>query len=127
MRQFGRSQVLFTTLVLSGLSFALMPFLEWLPILFVLAIVLGGGLGLGQPLSLVYVLNLSEQARHGEVLGLRLTFNRIAQFTAPVLFGAIGGIGLLPIFLTNGVILMMGAFGTKIKEEPKPTDKQSLS
>ncbi|MDG5787203.1 MFS transporter [Evansella sp. AB-P1] len=115
---FGRSIVLTVMLILSGISFIFIPFVSWLPILLILSGLMGAGLGLGQPLSLVYALNFSKKARHGEILGIRLTLNRGSQFFAPFVFGAIGSFaGLIPIFLTSGLFLLIGAFGTKVKEE----------
>jgi MFS family permease len=115
---FGRKNVLFSMLIISGFSFAAIPFFSSVPILFLFSGLIGSGLGLGQPISLVYALNSSSKDRHGEILGLRLTFNKGSQFVAPFLFGAIGGAaGLMPIFLTSGVFLLAGAFGTMIKEE----------
>lgn len=115
VEKFGRGKVMTTTLLISSFSFIFIPFSSQMLILGVVAALLGAGLGLGQPLSLVYALNHSPQERQGEVLGLRLTFNRTSQFAAPFLFGAIGGMaGVSPIFWVSGVILMMGAFFTRL-------------
>ena len=122
---FGRSKVIFTMLIISGLSFAMIPFFTWVPALFIFAGLIGAGLGLGQPISLVYALNFSSKERHGEVLGMRLTLNKGSQFAAPFLFGAIGGIaGFVPIFIVNGLILFAGAFGTRMKEEASSSSSE---
>jgi hypothetical protein len=77
---------------------------------------------LGQPLSLVYALNVSPQDRQGEVLGMRLTFNRGSQFIAPFLFGGIGGLaGLAPIFWVSGAIILTGAFFTRMSDNEART------
>lgn len=121
---FSRSKVLFTTIFISGFAFFSVPFFESPLYLFLLAGILGAGLGLGQPLSLVYSINFSPEHRLGEVLGLRITVNRGAQFTAPLLFSSIGGFaGLMPIFVASGAALLIGAFVTRIKEQSSEEPK----
>jgi MFS family permease len=122
VQSFGRGNVLFASLLVSGLAFIFIP-LNTMPVLLAfLAACLGGGLGLGQPLSLVYALNVSPQDRQGEVLGMRLTFNRGSQFIAPFLFGGIGGLaGLAPIFWVSGAIILTGAFFTRMSDNEART------
>lgn len=120
VKQFGRKSVLFYTLLLSGVSLAMLPFFHLLIPVILLSILMGAGLSLSQPLSLIYTLNYSAKDRQGEILGMRLTFNRGAQFIAPIFFGAIGGIaGLFPLFLSNGIFLIIGAFVTQTDESKK--------
>jgi len=117
--RFGRGIVLTTTLIISGISYVLVPGTANLIFLAVLTGLLGAGLGLGQPLSLVYALDLTPRERQGGVLGVRITFNRLSQFTAPFLLGGIGGIaGVVPIFWVSGGILLLGAYFTRIKSSP---------
>jgi hypothetical protein len=60
--------------------------------------------------------------RHGEVLGIRLSINRILQFAAPIISGGIGGyFGLQFIFVANGIIMMTGAFFTRIRPSVERT------
>ncbi|GAB7389161.1 MFS transporter [Bacillaceae bacterium] len=116
VKVFGREYVLLTTLIISGLAYIGVPFTALPVLLGCLAMLLGAGLGLGQPLSLVYVLNVSPADRQGEALGLRLTFNRASQFFAPLMFGTIGGIaGIVPVFIVSGAILLAGAYFTRTR------------
>ncbi|GAX91357.1 MFS transporter [Effusibacillus lacus] len=116
VQAFGRGTVLMITLIISGISYLLIPGTVSFLCLAVLAGLLGVGLGLGQPLSLVYALNVTRPERHGEVLGVRITFNRVSQFAAPFLFGGIGGFaGLAPIFWISGGILLIGSYFTRIR------------
>ncbi|OLN21540.1 MFS transporter [Domibacillus antri] len=119
---FGRGEVLTATLVISGLSFICIQ-LTSLPVIFgIVAVFLGIGLGLGQPLSLTYAMNISPLEKQGEVLGMRLTFNRFSQFVSPFFFGAVGrAAGVSAIFWVSGCILLLGAYFTrmsKIESEP---------
>lgn len=119
VRRFGRSLVLTATLIISGFSYLLVTNTGNFIFLAVLTGLLGVGLGLGQPLSMVYAMDLTPPQRHGEVLGVRLTFNRATQFFAPFLLGGIGGIaGVAPVFWATGGILLVGAYFTRIKPSP---------
>lgn len=124
VRMFGRGKVLLVTLLISGLAFILIPMTSFPLILAIIAAILGAGLGLGQPLSLVYTLNMSPPSRQGEVLGMRLTFNRGSQFIAPFLFGGIGGFaGVSPIFWVSGSLMLLGAYFTRMSNDPEPQAK----
>ncbi|WP_245917565.1 MFS transporter [Bacillus canaveralius] len=130
VQSFGRGKVLTATLVLSGISFMCFQLSSW-PIIFgIIAIFLGAGLGLGQPLSLVYAMNISPFERQGEVLGIRLTFNRFSQFISPFFFGMVGRMaGVSAIFLVSGGILLFGAYFTrmqKVKAEHKADKQQTV-
>ncbi|WP_102348647.1 MFS transporter [Bacillus sp. Marseille-P3661] len=115
---YGRGKVILYTLSLSGISFVLIPFFTNQIMLGFLVMLLGAGLGLGQPISLVYALNVSPAHRQGEVLGLRLTFNRGSQFIAPFIFGSIGTMaGISPVFWLSGLVLMVGAKYTRMRKE----------
>lgn len=114
VKSFGRDRVLLASLFISGISYMLVPFNEEIFIIGVLAGLIGLGLGLGQPLSVIYCLNLSPKDQQGQVLGMRITFNRGSQFMAPILFGGVGGaVGLLPIFVVSGSILAVASMITK--------------
>ncbi|WP_052144862.1 MFS transporter [Halalkalibacter okhensis] len=123
VHKFGRNHILFTTMVVSGLSYALVPLYQDPIPLIILAVFLGAGLGLGQPLSLVYAINNSPEGRQGEVLGMRITINRGAQFIAPILFGMIGSFaGISPIFWATGGCLLMGTMLTRRTQKEKNED-----
>ncbi len=114
VNKFGRNRILLMTMMLSGICYALVPFFQEPTTLIILTICLGIGLGLGQPLSLVFAINYSPVGRQGEVLGLRITINRGAQFIAPLLFGALGSFaGISPIFWASGGFLMVGTLLTR--------------
>lgn len=129
VNRFGRGRVLTGTLLLSAICFLLIPLFSKIYILFLISALLGLGLGLGQPLSLVFALNVSKTERHGEVLGLRLTINRVSQFTAPFAFGGVGMIaGVGTIFYIIGSVIFMGMFFTKINgEATEGLDEKNIS
>ncbi|WP_222429911.1 MFS transporter [Paenibacillus cremeus] len=120
VQHFGRGHVLTWSLYLSGLIYILTANLSAVLVIAVLVTVLGASLGLGQPLSLAYAIQVSPLERRGEVLGMRITFNRVSQTLIPALFGGIGGVaGLTIIFVASGVMLLVGGFMTRPKIDPQ--------
>ncbi|TBL77830.1 MFS transporter [Paenibacillus thalictri] len=116
VRRFGRSTVLTWALFISGIIYAVTPSVPFMVALIVLIGVLGAGLGLGQPLSLSYAIQVSPPERRGEVLGMRITFNRVSQFSIPLLFGGLGGmLGVIAIFWASGALLLIGGLLTRAK------------
>lgn len=106
----GRGKLLFLAMLISGGAYCSIPFLSEVFMLAFIIALLGAGLGLGQPLSLVYVLNISSKEIQGKVLGLRMTINRTSQFVAPLVFGAVGTLaGVSPIFWLSGGILLLSS------------------
>lgn len=115
----GRARLLLTSILVAGICYGFIPFTTNVYLLAGFAILMGAGLGCGQPLSMTTIYNASPSGKTGEVLGLRLATNRISQLTAPILFGVIGsGLGLLSVFLMSGAFLVGGAFYTHTKDEP---------
>lgn len=114
VRQFGRMTLLTCALYVSGIIYLLTPAIPWAAALTLMVVVLGAGLGLGHPLSLTYTIQVSPPDRRGEVLGLRITFNRISQFAVPLLFGSLGGVaGIAAIFWASGGLLLLGGWTTR--------------
>jgi MFS family permease len=109
--RFGRDRILVASICTAGIAFVLVPTTQSGALLAILSAIMGVGLGCGQPLSMVETYNASPKARTGEVLGLRMTANRLSQFAAPLLFGVIGSsFGLLSIFFISGSFLLGGSY-----------------
>jgi MFS family permease len=116
VHRFGRGTVLTTAMYMSGIIYLLTPTIPVFIVLTVLIAMLGAGLGLGQPLSLSYAIQVSPPDRRGEVLGMRITFNRVSQLTIPLMFAGIGGIaGVAAIFWGSGALLMLAGYLTRTK------------
>jgi MFS family permease len=85
-------------------------------------VVLGFGLGTPQPLTMSWVVELTDPSRHGTALGLRLTANNLAQLTFPLIISTLAGpFGVLGVFWTTGALvglstLLVAGSGPK----PKP-------
>ena len=74
-------------------------------------VLLGLGLGCGQPLSMILTHAYSPDGRAGEAMGLRITANKIIQVAVPLVFGFMGGaFGLFAVFWSNAVLLALGGY-----------------
>jgi MFS family permease len=122
LRKFTHDAILMGSIVVSGAAFLLVSGTAnplWLGIWSVL---MGLGLGCGQPISMTVAYNSSPKSRTGEVLGLRLFINRVSQFTAPLFFGMVGSsLGLISVFYVSGAFLLGGTLLIK-----PPRDKKIL-
>jgi MFS family permease len=122
--KWGRNNIMFFSLLAAGISFVAVPFFEMSYWFWGLAVLLGAGLGCGQPLSMAITYEASPTGRTGEALGLRLAFNRLSQVVAPLLFALIGGVGgLAVVFFTSGAFLVGGSFLTKEKRKGETLDE----
>jgi MFS family permease len=98
LRRIGKNPAIIGSVLVSGALFWLLPLTSDTGLLMALSLMLGIGLGVGQPLSLSTVMSLAPQDRLGEVLGVRLTCNRLTQVLTPLAFG--------------GIVLVTGVGGT---------------
>lgn len=124
----GRFVVLVGSIAVAAVGLGITPFFASFWPLFFCSLLIGVGLGLCQPLSMVAVADNTSDEERGLAMGLRLTGNRLAQVTNPLIFGLIATLsGLLPAFIVSGVILLgtAGLLGrwrsvfTPRPEEPK--------
>ena len=118
----GEERVLAHALVLSGLSFVLVPFVTTAAALSAIAFVFGFGLNVTQPISLIIMYARSPEGRSGEALGVRFAVDNATKLVGPVIFGAIAAaIGVPPLFWINAVMLAGGGLlirpGKKNKDE----------
>jgi len=111
VRRWGEERLLTLSLFAAGIAYPLFPFFENPWALTLIAFALGLGLGCGQPLSMMLTYNRSPDGRTGEVLGLRVTINKVVQIGVPLLFGLVGSaFGLMAVFWSNAVFLVGGAY-----------------
>ncbi len=116
-RHYGEERLLYLSLFLAAATCLLIPFFSNGLMLGAIAFVLGLGLGLGQPLSVILTYNHSPPGRSGEALGLRIALNNGIHVVVPTLFGAIGAlIGLGPVFWLNSLFMAGGALVGKRKK-----------
>ena len=74
----------------------------------ILAIVLGGAVGINLPVSIMIVVNDTKDSDRGKLMGLRLIVNRFSQIISPTIFGVLGQtMGLSMAFYTGGGFLVV--------------------
>ncbi len=97
-------------LAIAGVSFALLPFTDSVPVMMALMFLLGLGLGAPQPMVLTLLHESAPKGRAGEALGLRTTLINTSQTVMPLVFGAVStAVGLSPLFWTISLGLFVGA------------------
>lgn len=113
-RRFGDAGVITGAIFACGLAFVAFPFCESPWLLAAVSIVLGCGVGAGQPISMTLIYNHSPAGRQGEATGVRVSVNNLAHVTVPLFFGSMGtAVGYLPIFLVNAAVMMICAAVSK--------------
>jgi MFS family permease len=119
-RRFGEERLLLYSLLLTAAMLATIPFFKTAAALGVVCFVLGLGLGLGQPLTVIIAYNHSPAGRAGEVVGLRIASNNFMHVFVPPLFGALGSmVGISLVFWASGVVLSLGAYASRLKPPAK--------
>ena len=116
VRRYGEEPSLRYAMFLAAGTFFLIPLFQDAVVLGVVCFVLGLGLGLGQPLTVILTYNYSPPKRHGEGLGMRLAINNSVHVTVPALFGAVGAVvGLAPVFWVSSAILVAGGCAARAR------------
>jgi MFS family permease len=102
-------QLLAYSFFIGAFSLVLIPFFESVYAFIVLSIMLGLGMGCGQPIITMLMYAYSPKGRTGEALGLRMSFIHLTKLIGPVAFGAIGSaFGLGAMFAVNAAVMAGG-------------------
>lgn len=125
MALLGRRWLLMLSMALPAAALAVFPIVDGLVLLYVAMVVIGLGLGLGQPLTLSWVAGRAPRNTRGTALAVRLSGNRLGQAVLPAAVGGLtGATGLMTVFVSLAVMLglsttvVFGAsFGTGEPEE----------
>ena len=106
--RFGRKVLLIGAMSLAVLALILLPFANALWAIPIMALI-GLGLGLPQPLTLAWIASLAPPTARGAALGARMSMNRLAQVTIPLVVASIAGpLGVVAVFWTTAGILVSG-------------------
>ncbi len=122
-RYLGEWKVLCVALGMVGLSYALFPLLQTVPLLVAVAFFLGLGLGSAQPMLLSLIHQVAPPGRTGEAIGVRTTFLNLSQVLMPLLFGAFStAAGMVPAFWVVAAVGAGGSWfaGSRAKVVEKP-------
>ena len=87
----GRRTLLASSMAVSAVSLAAMPFITWEPGIVAVMVTAGFGLGIGQPVTMSWVAALARPETRATALAVRLMGNRVGQMGVPVLAGLIAG------------------------------------
>jgi MFS family permease len=116
LRRLGEEATLRYAMFLSAATLFLIPLFENAAVLATVCFVLGLGMGVGQPLTVILTYNYSPAGRHGEALGLRIATNNTMHLGVPALFGAVGSLlGLAPVFWLSSAILALGGYAGPVR------------
>lgn len=119
-RVLGEERLLLCSLLLTAAMFALIPLTQSGPVLGVICFVLGLGMGLGQPLTMIIAYNRSPEGRAGEVVGVRVAINNFTHVVVPPLFGVLGSAaGLAPVLWACAAAVALGALATRLEPLPR--------
>ncbi|MDN6318695.1 MAG: MFS transporter [Marinobacter sp.] len=106
----GREKATILALGVSSVGLACMGFAGNVPAIALLSILVGLGGGLTQPLSMVVLAESVGREQRSGALGMRLMANRAIHFLAPLVFGAILGLGGFGLsFGVSGVFVALVA------------------
>ncbi len=83
----GRASLLTWSMASTTACMLLLTVSTSLPVIFVLVLVIGWCLGVGQPVTMAWVISLTPERIRGRILALRLVANRVSQVVVPTLAG----------------------------------------
>jgi MFS family permease len=130
-RLFGRRRLLVAAMVTAAIALAILPIAgDGLVALAAFVVVIGFGLGLGQPLTLGWIATQAPEDVRGTAIGMRLTANRLGQLAVPAIVGLVAGVaGVAAIFWSLGGLLgVAAAFVTRATFTPTTSlDPNSVS
>lgn len=117
VRRLGEERTLCYSMYLAACTFFMIPLFDNAVVLGMVCFVLGLGMGLGQPLTVILTYNYAPPGRHGEGLGLRIAINNSMHVAVPAVFGAVGTLfGLAPVFWLSSAILALGGYTGPVRK-----------
>lgn len=103
---YGRPKLISFFMLSGAVAFIAVPLVNNYFFIIFIAIVIGMGLGITQPLTTIVSYNLAPHGHTGEVLGIRLAGNRLSQIITPIIFAGISNLtGLGAIFIMEALLL----------------------
>jgi MFS family permease len=109
-RRVGRKNLLIACLLGPALALLAVSVLSGVGFLFVAMVIIGFGLGLGQPLTLSWIAGQAPEDLRGTAVSVRMAGNRLGQFAVPASLGLVAGIaGVSAVFWSLGLLLLLSA------------------
>lgn len=127
LRYIDRKLLLITAPILSAIPMALIAVVSDPVVMGVLLTVAGFFWGVGQPLTMTWVVGIAGRSNQAAALSLRLTANRLGQVVIPAGAGIASGItGIGAVFLVTGILLAC-AGGVTWRSLKASTEKNTVS
>jgi MFS family permease len=105
-RRYGEARLITAAIFIAGLAYLIFPLGASVWVLVAASVILGCGVGCGQPLSLTLIYNLAPPGRQGEATGVRVSVNHVTHVVVPIFFGTMGtALGFMPIFLAGAALM----------------------
>ncbi|MCM3716498.1 MFS transporter [Alkalihalobacillus oceani] len=110
IHRMGIIRLLTMFMAIGALAYGVLPAFESIAYILIVVTIIGTGLGMIQPLTIMLTYDFSPKDRTAEVLSIRLAGNRLAQVIIPLMFAAISNVtGLGVIFVMKAILLGGGA------------------
>ena len=107
----GRRRLLLGSLAIGGLGLLALPLVADAGIMAGLMLLIGLGLGIGQPLTMSWIARDAPADRQAAALGVRISANRLGQLVAPVTLGLMASLAGLPVVFWGLAALLYVAGG----------------
>ena len=122
LRRHTRRSLLTACLVLAALSLSTVPFVTWVPGLFMLMLVSGAGIGLCQPIAIGWVAGAVRPEVRGTAMSVRMAGNRLGQTLVPLGVASFAGAaGVAAAFVGPAALLLVASglvFWSRADEGP---------
>ena len=117
VRLVGRRRLMIASVALSAVSMAAVGFPLHPAVMTVLVVLLGLGLGVGQPLTMSWLAEMAPAGLRGRAMSLRLTGNRLGQVLIPSTVGLVAaGVGAAGVlWATAGALAVVGAAALRLR------------
>jgi MFS family permease len=110
--RFGRSVLLRLSMAVSAVGLVALPFVDAVPLVIVLMVAVGAGLGIGQPLTMSWVASLAPAGARATALSVRLMGNRVGQVALPIAVGTVAAFaGAGGVLGATGVVIALSLAG----------------
>ncbi len=109
--RFGRKRLLLRAVMVATVAIGVIPFLTRFAPLAVAAVITGMAWGFTQPLTMSLVAGSVGPTERGLALSVRMTSNRLAEVTSPILFATLVAVsGLRSAFFLSAAALAVGVW-----------------
>lgn len=106
-RRYSEAALITAAIYVCGFAFLLFPFCQNAWLLAGASVILGFGVGAGQPIAMTLIYNLAPAGRQGEATGVRVSANHMTHVAVPLAFGTMGtAMGFMPIFLLSAAMMV---------------------